>query len=215
MKIFLTFLFVFYSQYVISESDLKRKFPHGLLTEDYGILSEKDLLINAKEGEVVPFDMNKFHPGFRRWQCFNIKDVTFQFNTWKAPDPMGAYDIIVDLCLFSITVKNNNPPHVYGPRRAYRLPFCKNLQLKWKAKTKNETYVCLNGHPSTLEKGEMYWTLTQFKTKKGCGGECDLDFYVKTESAQSGNLAPSFFKELFLNRIKAVTRQGSHISRIR
>ena len=37
MKIFLTFLFVFYSQYVISESDLKRKFPHGLLTEDYGI----------------------------------------------------------------------------------------------------------------------------------------------------------------------------------
>lgn len=173
MKINFIFLCIFYSNSLFSESNLKEMYPHGLLTEDYGILNEKDLLANAKEGEVVPFDINKFQPGFRRWQCFKTKDVSFTYNTWKAPDPMGAYDVIVDLCLFSLAVKNTKPTHLYGPRRAYRLPVCKNLQLTWKTKTKNEPYVCLNGHPSTLEKGEKYWTLTQFKTKKGCGGECD------------------------------------------
>ena len=81
---------------------------------------------------------------------------------------MGSASVIVDLCLFSIEVKNTKPTHSYGGRRAYRLEFCKELEKNWNRLTKNAPYVCLNGHPESYDKGEKHWTWEQFKTSKGC-----------------------------------------------
>ena len=81
---------------------------------------------------------------------------------------MGSASITVDLCLFSIEVKNTKPAHSYGGRRAYRLVFCKGLEKSWNRLIKNVPYVCLNGHPGIFENGKKNWTWEQFKTTKGC-----------------------------------------------
>lgn len=165
MKYIVLILLTFSFQ-VYGESNLKKKYPHTMLTDDYGILTAKDLLVDQS--------------GLSKWQCFETKNVTLKYTTWKAPDPMGAYDIIVDLCLYSIRVKSD-PLHYYGGRRAYRLAVCKNLKQSWIKLTKDQTYICLHGLPSReLEKVkqgksfqyEKSWILYQFKTHKGCGN-CD------------------------------------------
>ncbi len=153
----------------MANSDLRRKYPHGLLSEDYGILSERDLLSDIKKAHPTPYNINEFQPGYLRWQCFPTSNVTFKMETFKDNDPMGASDVIVELCFFSITVRGVFPKHSYGGRRAYRAEFCKNLKSEWRRVTSSTKHVCLNGYPdSVLRKGEKAWTWNKFKTLKGC-----------------------------------------------
>jgi hypothetical protein len=167
MKFFIFYIIIF-STHALAESILQRKYPYGLLTDDFGILKENDLLADTVTATPTPYKINEFQPAFRRWQCFPTKDVSFEYETWKANDPMGSESIIVDLCVFSIEVKNTRPTHSYGGRRAYRLAFCKKLQKSWNRLTKNESYVCLNGHPEHYKHNKKNWTWEQFKTSKGC-----------------------------------------------
>ena len=166
MKLFI--LYIIFLNHAWGESVLQKKYAYGLLTDDYGILNEKDLLADIDDAKPTPYRINEFQPAYRRWQCFPTKDVSFKFETWKDNDPMGSASIIVDLCLFSIEVKNTKPTHSYGGRRAYRLEFCKGMEKSWNRLTKNAPYVCLNGHPETYDNSEKHWTWEQFKTFKGC-----------------------------------------------
>lgn len=176
MKIFSLLFFIIFTLSCYAKSSLKQKYPHGLLTEDYGILEENDLLADAKNITPYPYDINKFQPAYMRWQCFPTKNTKFTYDKWKDNDPWRSETIIVDMCAFGIHAREGNISHHYGGRRAYRIEFCKGLEKKWKQLTRNELYVCLNGSPdSILEevKGkknqyEKGWTWNQFKTKKGC-----------------------------------------------
>ena len=58
-------------------SPLQQKYPYGLLTDDYGILSEADLLVETRGLEITPYDIKNDMLAFRRWQCFETKKVEF------------------------------------------------------------------------------------------------------------------------------------------
>lgn len=166
MKSFI--LYILLLTHAWGEPGLQKKYPYGMLTNDYGILNERDLLADTEDAEPSPYRINEFQPAYRRWQCFPTKDVTFTYETWKDTDPMGSASVVVDLCFFSFEVKNSKPVHFYGGRRANRLAFCKGLEQSWNRLTKNAFYVCLNGHPGSYDNGEKHWTWEQFKTSKGC-----------------------------------------------
>lgn len=177
MRIFSLFFLITLSPNVYANSVLKQKYPHGLLTEDYGILEENDLAADAKNNGPYPYDINKFQPAYMRWQCFPTEDTKFTYEKWKGNDPWGSETKIVEMCAYSFYAQNGKISHSYSGRRAYRIEFCKDLQKKWKQLTTNEPYVCLNGSPdSTLKEVkkskislyEKSWTWNQFKTKKGC-----------------------------------------------
>lgn len=177
MKTFSIIFFIIFALSAHANSLLKQKYPHGLLTEDYGILDENDLLADAKDITPYPYNINKFQPGYMRWQCFPTKDTEFTYEKWMGSDPSGPASVIVEMCAFGFHTLNGNISHSYGGRRAYQIAFCKRLQEEWNKLTKNELYVCLNGSPdSELKKVkngknfqyEKAWTWNQFKTKKGC-----------------------------------------------
>ena len=177
MRILSLVFFITFSLSSYAYSSLRQKYPYGLLTEDYGILDENDLLADAKDNIPYAYDINKFQPGYMRWQCFLTKDTKFTYDKWKGNDPWGSASVIVDMCAFGFHAQSGDISHSYTGRRAYRIEFCKGLEKNWKRLTKSEPYVCLNGSPdSKLEKakkGESFlyekdWTWNQFKTKKGC-----------------------------------------------
>jgi hypothetical protein len=161
MKYIISILLIFCIHQVHGQSNLKKKYPNLLLTDDFGILNAKDLHADPS--------------GRSQWQCFETKNVTFNYNTWKAPDPMGANNVIVDLCLYSFQVKSDSL-HYYGGRRANRLTICKILKRSWIKFTKNQTYICLYGESyrdaEKVKHGKIFqyeksWIFHEFKTLKG------------------------------------------------
>ncbi|HXH74026.1 MAG TPA: hypothetical protein VNJ08_03625 [Bacteriovoracaceae bacterium] len=147
---------------------LKKKYPYSIMTNDFGILTEKNLLEEIKDGNAAPYNPKIDQPAFGRWQCFPKKDVRFDVETWKGNDPWGPADNITEMCLFSIEVKNVKPSHYYGGRRAYRLSYCNDLKDTWNNLVKGQNHVCLNGFSSAVKDGEVSWVWNKLKTHKGC-----------------------------------------------
>jgi hypothetical protein len=83
MQKVVSFLFVFFSIITAGCSsaqtkhldELKRKFPYGLIGNDYGILNEDDLATNTcNVTEVEPFPPKDISP-YPYWQFCGVKDV--------------------------------------------------------------------------------------------------------------------------------------------
>lgn len=164
---------------------LRAKYPQGLLTKDYGILTEKDLLFDVEKwGEYPQYDVTKSQPGQVRWQCFRAREADYSYSTWR--DTEGPNNSMITLCDFRIWIKSTEPAHHYYGRRAWPVENCRDFHQVWKRLTGGEDYLCLSGHPDSLgkaNKNEKYknvkgWTWSKIKTKKGChsyfDGDCDL-----------------------------------------
>ena len=119
MRIFTFFFLIALSLNGYANSALKQKYPHGLLTEDYGILDDNDLEADAKNNKPYPYDINKFQPAYMRWQCFPTKNTKFTYDKWKGNDPWGSETKIVEMCAYSFYAQDGNISHSYSGRRAF------------------------------------------------------------------------------------------------
>lgn len=176
MKLLLILLLFFFTT-LSRPISLREKYPDGLLTDDYGILNDADLLKEIKNGTPRPYDKTQFQPGYNRWQCFSLKNVKFGYEKWRDSDPGGPYGVIVDMCDFYFDVRQNKIRNYYHDRRARRLEYCQGVEKIWIELTKKQTHVCICGDASSTEDGETFWTWIKYKTKLGCDslfeGECD------------------------------------------
>jgi len=64
MKSFI--LYILFLTHAWGESALQKKYPHGLLTDDYGIINERDLLVDVEDAKPTPYRINEFQPAYRR-----------------------------------------------------------------------------------------------------------------------------------------------------
>ena len=162
-----------------------KKYPHGLLTNDYGVLNEDDLATDAWRGEPKPFDKDGFNGGYPYWQCFPRINTIARYSTWRDSDPMGRSDVVVDLCGFEFVVEVGNTKHIYVGRRAERISACRTRAKSWKRITRSQKYICFDGYGGTLEvpnkphqKPAQIWTWDRIKTRAGClsyfDGLCDM-----------------------------------------
>ena len=163
------------------------KYPYGLLTPGYGIVTEDDLAYDALHREMKPYDPAD-NLGPLRWQCFATKDVEARYTSWRGPDGMGAWNKIYTMCTFEISIRHNGELHLYGDRRAHQIEYCRDFIRSWKWITKGQEFVCLNGdgggYEQDAENGKYKsWTWEKFKTKKSCysyfAAECDTKGYSK------------------------------------
>lgn len=154
---------------------LVQKYPDILLSNDHGILKEKDMVDDLSYKKVVPYRINEDQPGFPRWQCFPVKDVKPIVQTWRGVDGMGG-DKEVSMCDLHILAEAKELLHDYFEPRAWNYNHCREFRKAWNKLTRNESFICLNGEPFLLEKENIKgvdrmvksWQWTKIKTKKGC-----------------------------------------------
>jgi hypothetical protein len=181
MRLFISFLTLFYCLPVISKSLLQEKYPHGLLTDHYGILTEADLLYETQRG-VTPYKLENGQSAYQRWQCFETRKIKFLYDIRL--DDYTDFGRGATLCDYSFEVKDEaDVHHFYVARRAKEITDCRELFREWKKVRKNSKYTCILGEAGSYENKEKGWTWGKTKTKNGCmsyfDGECDSEKRLK------------------------------------
>lgn len=163
------FLVLSLNGFALTQESLK-KFPYQLISNDYGILNERNL--KRYVDDTIPKPFNWEITGFDYWQCFPIKKVT----VWH---DKGVYDFD-DKVLRSdphISIQETSTTmHIYEPRRNFSLSYAKEKVATWKRLMKNEKNVCIGGAFAGTRKRivdgkkiiEHGWIYENLKTNKGC-----------------------------------------------
>jgi len=182
MRLFISLFILLYCLPVFSKSILQEKHPYGLLTDDYGVLNEADLLYETKRAKVTPYKLEDNHSAYQRWQCFATKKIKFLYDIWR--DDYTDFGRGATLCDYSFEVNDDaGVHHFYIARRAKEVEDCRELFREWKKLKKNSKYVCILGEPASYEDKEKGWIWGKTKTKHGCMsyflGECNSEKRLK------------------------------------
>lgn len=155
---------------------LKKEFPYGLLTDDFGILNTQDLKTNTCIAGPTPFSEQDRTAPYPYWQCFEVKNSQMICER-------GKYDPHEKVVMSMLVVSGirDGKLHEFISRRPIPLWSCRLYQKDWLKFTKNERYVCVSGAEHSKEvrgpKTVWVWIFGRYKTRKGCDsyfdGECE------------------------------------------
>lgn len=153
---------------------VKQKYPYVLLTDDHGILNEKDLKFCGMDIKPRPFSP-KDSLAHVYWQCFPREDVSMSLEDFGHPASgmnENENDGYVTITVFNIV---DNVIHTYGMRRAFAVDGYEKRFHLWQKLMKKQKYVCLAG--SFVDRDEKIvdgkkqysygWIFEKIKTKKG------------------------------------------------
>lgn len=147
----------------------QKKYPYSVLTNDYGILNEKDL-DTSKEGVKPPPFLPKEGYGYLYWQCFprdrisiGLKDMGY------TSEDIGGEENFSDLRI--MISDESNGYHEYSMRRVWPTSSYEERFKVWLKLMKNQKYVCLLGdfvYRREKSNGVVSsWIFEKIKTKKG------------------------------------------------
>lgn len=163
-----------------------KKYPYGLITPHYGILTENDLANDTCRRRQEPYIPKKFQSGSLFWQCFPVKNVKNKYHTWKGHQGQGpSTDPIITMCDLEIWAERDGDLHIFSAPRAHPVEYCRAYLREWTKLTRSQKFVCIDGENNgeTTEKSNgisrfgYLWMWKKFKTKVGCysyrKGDCD------------------------------------------
>lgn len=164
-------------------AELKSKFPYGLLSDDYGILSVNDLAMNACIARPKPFNADNHYYPYEYWQCFESKTLSFSCDSSGVPD---EHEGIMGLVI--VKASSNQVQHEYLERKLWPIKDCKNFLKDAAALLKGTRYACISG--SFIENEVDHsghqttsWVFERLKTEKGCEGhDCEFTKKFKQDS---------------------------------
>ncbi len=164
-------------------SDLKLKYPHGLLGNDFGILSVSDLSINVCGVRPMPFNPNSQYYPFEYWQCFESKVISFRCKSNRVPD---LHEGLMALIVVNVSIKDHNNDFI-APR-FWPIEDCKKFIRHAANLIKNTKHSCISGSFIENEVNRSgnhtrSWLFGRIKSKKGCiGRDCDFTKKFKQEN---------------------------------
>lgn len=164
-------------------TELKSRFPYGLLSDDYGILNMNDLAINACIAEPRPFNANNQYYPYAYWQCFESKTISFRCDSSGIPD---EHEGIMGLVI--VKASSHHVQHEYLERKLWPIKDCKDFLKDATALLNGARYACISGSFIGNEinhSGHQVssWVFERLKTKKGCEGQdCEFTKKFKRES---------------------------------
>lgn len=174
-----TILIIFFCDTLAISKGAQKKYPYSVLTNDYGILNEKDL-DTLKLGVKPPTFLPEEGHSFLYWQCFprdrisiSLKDMGYTSEDIGGKENYSALKIMVS--------NDSNAYHEYSMRRVWATSTYADRFNLWLKLMRNEKYVCLLGDFVYRKKIKgaitQYWIFEKIKTKKGCdsyfAGDCD------------------------------------------
>lgn len=150
------------------KNSLHEKFPEVLLTDDFGILTEKDLFDKAYTYPIGKLDT---HPSpAPRWFCFDTEASKLNVKCISSGDKIeGTDEYLSDL---EMSVESS------GKRIKYDFGFstisyyaCEEHRLAWEKIIKDERSFCVAARlmeVDSKDSNRISGTFHMFKTKKGC-----------------------------------------------
>jgi len=160
---------------------LKSKFPNGLLSDDYGVLTLKDLALNTCRIKPPPFVPGTLHV-YEYWICFGNKNIS------PTCDDEGIDDTEGHIGRVNIEARNHELTYQFFEQRPWPFKDCKSFVNDLKRIMKGTLHACISASSITNEarneRGQMerVGILHRFKTRKGCEGEeCELTQEFKKE----------------------------------
>ena len=156
--------------------NLKNEYPIGLLSEDYGILKEKDLVFNSCEYQPQTFPPKPYTTPFHYWQCFSSKTMSLHCEKTGLISNVEGQGALVVLDFFQ--------PHEefhFIENRPWPLWECRTFIKDLKNISQGESHVCvsasfLNYQSEDAKIRKSNWLFEKMKTKKGCEGRhCNIN----------------------------------------
>lgn len=162
-------------------SELKSKYPYGLLNDDYGILKLNDLALNACHIKPEAFVPGALNP-YEYWFCFESKSVlaTCEDQNFSNEDgPVGR--VLVD-------AQDAQIAYHFIESRPWSIRDCKSFAKTLKNLIRGTSYACISASDIDEEKKEergqkkRSGIFHRLKTKNGCEGEeCTLTAKARKE----------------------------------
>lgn len=161
---------------------IRLKYPYGILTEDYGMLSDEDFRINACIATPAPVSETKIS-NYPIWQCFETRDfkTTCEGAVFDSDEGSQMTSLVIS------TTANTSEIQEFFVPIPMKLQDCEQFFREWDKYTLNEKYVCIcgslpQGNKKQGGKKVTSWVFNRFKTKKGCDsyakGQCDLSYHI-------------------------------------
>jgi hypothetical protein len=158
-------------------TELKSKYPYGLLNDDYGDLTLNDLALNACHIKPEAFVPGALHP-YEYWLCFESKSVLATCEDQNFSNEDGHVGRV------ELDVQDQQIVYQFIESRPWPIQDCKNFVKTLKSLMRGTSHACISASYIDKEergKKERIGIFHRLKTKKGCEGEA----CVLTEKARS------------------------------
>ncbi len=162
-------------------SELKLKYPHGLVGDDFGVLTINDLALNACHIKPKPFVPGAFNP-YEYWLCFESKSVVATCEDQDFTNEDGHVGRVV------VDAQDSEFSYHFIESRPWSIRDCRSFAKTLKNLIQGTSYACISASyidkEQKNEKGKnvRIGIFHRLKTKKGCEGqECKLTEKMKRE----------------------------------
>jgi hypothetical protein len=162
-------------------AELKSKFPYGLLSDDYGILTINDLALNACHIKPTPFVPGVIHP-YEYWLCFKSKTVSAACEDTHSSNEDGHIGWV------RVKAQDDQLTYDFTKPRPWAIRMCRDFVKSLKNLIRGTSHTCISASyiskEEINEKGqrERLGELNRLKTRKGCeGAECLLTEEIRRD----------------------------------
>lgn len=172
VNIILFSLFQFSAAYSASSdhlTKLKSKYPYGLLSDDYGILTLNDLALNACYIKPAPFVPGELNP-YEYWLCFESKSISPECEDQNFSNEDGHVGRV------AIDAIDHQIVYRFIESRPWGIRSCKNFVKTLKSLIRETSHACISasyiGKEEKNDQGHMerIGIFNRLKTRNGCEG---------------------------------------------
>jgi hypothetical protein len=160
--------------------ELKKKFPYGLLTDDYGILTLNDLALNSCHSKPEPFVPGRLSP-YEYWLCFESKNILAACEDQNFSNEDGYVGRLV------VQAQDQQFKYRFIESRPWPITDCGNFAKTLKKLVQGTSHACISAsymdeEKKELGKKERIGIFNRLKSRKGCEGtECNFTETIKKE----------------------------------
>ncbi len=163
----ITFLVPLMAVFLTSFQDGRnaKSIAHGILTNDYGIVTEKDVEDNAKIANSIDSE-NPERP-FLVWQCLPIEDVQMECENQDYDEELNSVT-----CDPTLSLTHDGKHYEFWVRRLQYLEDYQDMELALQSLFKDEEIACFSAfydwdEPMSETGSRSLWTLDRIKTRRG------------------------------------------------
>lgn len=149
------------------KANLQQRFPLGMVTNDYGVLSEDDLNFYEMNGQPNP--LGGEITNFAYWICAPTSHIRFKCNDFGRPNDINEEHLGEP----EIFIHDKTKRYHFAGRRAFPIQGCVEKVDLWNALASMQNHLCVSGYqagPETNSNGLIEFTFVydRIKSHSGC-----------------------------------------------